>query len=146
MAVAERGNTVRVHYTSKLKDGTPIDSSLGSEPLEFTIGDGRLIPGFEEAVIGMSPGETKIVAIPPEKAYGNYRDDRVITIGREDLPKDLKPELGMNVEIPDKDGCMVPAQIISISDAEITLDANNPLAEQTLTFEIKLIEILVKIA
>jgi peptidylprolyl isomerase len=146
MAVAERGNTVRVHYTSKLKDGTPIDSSLGSEPLEFTIGDGRLIPGFEEAVIGMSPGETKIVAIPPEKAYGNYRDDRVITIGREDLPEDLKPELGMNVEIPDKDGCMVPAQIISISDAEITLDANNPLAEQTLTFEIKLIEILVKIA
>jgi peptidylprolyl isomerase len=142
MARAERGNAVRVHYTSRLKDGTAIDSSYGSDPLVFTIGDGRMIQGFEEAVIGMSPGKTKVVTIPPEKAYGSYRDDRVITISRKDLPDDLKPELGMNVEIPDKEGCMVPAQIISISDTEITLDANHPLAEQTLTFEINLIEIL----
>lgn len=146
MAKAERGNTVRVHYMSRLKDGTPIDSSYGSDPLEFTIGGGRMIPGFEEAVVGMSPGETKVATIPPEKAYGNYRDDRVITIGRKDLPDDLKPGLGMNVEIPGKDGCMVPAQIISISDTEVTLDANHPLAEQTLTFEIKMIEILGEVA
>jgi peptidylprolyl isomerase len=141
MTKAERGDVVRVHYTGKLKDGVPFDSSEGAEPLEFTIGEGRMIEGFEEAVIGMSPGEIKIVKIPPEKAYGNYRDDRVITINKKDLPEDLKPKLGMNVEIPDKNGGMVPAQIISLSNTEITLDANNPLAEQTLTFEIKLVEL-----
>ncbi|MCJ7443367.1 MAG: peptidylprolyl isomerase [Methanotrichaceae archaeon] len=144
MAKAENGDTVRVHYTSKLKEGTPIDSSQGLEPLEFTIGDGRMIPGFEEAVVSMIPGETKTITIPPEKAYGHYKDELVTTIGRKDLPEDLKPELGMNVEIADKNGCMIPAQVISISDTEITLDANHPLAEQTLIFEINLVEILGK--
>ena len=141
MAQAKEGDTVKVHYSSKLIDGVMIDSSEGADPLEFKIGSGRLIPGFEEAVIGMSPGESKTVRVPPEKAYGLYRDDKVIEVDLKDLPSDIKPEVGMNLEVCGSDGKVIPVQITEIVDNKATLDANHPLAEQELIFDIKLIEI-----
>jgi peptidylprolyl isomerase len=142
MAQAKEGDTVKVHYTGKLMDGVPFDSSEGSDPLEFKIGSGRLIPGFEEAAIGMSPAESKTVKIPAEKAYGRYRDDLVINVDLKDLPSDIKPEIGMNLEVCASDGKVIPVQITDIKGNTVTLDANHPLAEQELTFEIKMVEIV----
>src|SRR4030042_5396717 len=91
MSQAKTGDTVKVHYTGKLKDETVFDTSEGREPLQFTIGEGRLIPDFEEAVIGMKPGETKTVDIPPERAYGPHHEEMVMVVDRQDIPEDLKP-------------------------------------------------------
>ena len=143
MAKAKEGDTVKVHYNGKLDTGVLFDTSEGSDPLEFKIGSGNLIPGFEEAVIGMSPGEKKTVKIPPEKGYGLYRDDRVIKVDKKDLPGDIVPAEGMTLEICASNGVMVPVQITEIEGSTITLDANHPLSEQTLTFEIELIDIVV---
>jgi peptidylprolyl isomerase len=143
MAQAKKGDTVKVHYNGKLDTGVLFDTSEGSDPLEFKIGSGNLIPGFEEAVIGMSPGEKKTVKIPPEKGYGLYRDDRVIKVEKKDLPGDIVPTEGMTLEICASNGVMVPVQITEIEGSTITLDANHPLSEQTLTFEIELIDIVV---
>jgi peptidylprolyl isomerase len=142
MAQAKDGDIVKVHYTGKLMDGVAFDSSEGSDPLEFKIVSGHLIPGFEEAVIGMSPGESKTVKIPAEKAYGRYRDDRVIDVDLKDLPSDIKPEIGMNLEVCGSDGKIIPVQITDIKGSTVTLDANHPLAEQELIFDIKMIEIV----
>ena len=141
MAQAKMGDTVKVHYNGKLDTGVLFDTSEGSDPLQFELGSGRLIPGFEEAVIGMSPGESKTVNIPPEKAYGRYREDRVIKIDKKDFPEDIVPEEGMTLEVGASNGVMVPVQITEIKGSTITLDANHPLSEQTLTFEILLVEI-----
>lgn len=141
MAQAKIGDTVKVHYTGKLDTGVVFDTSEGCDPLEFEIGSGSLIPGFEEAVVGMSPGESKTVQIPPEKGYGKYREDRAITMDKKDLPPDLEPVEGMSLEICTSDGTYVPAQVTDVTDTTVTLDANHPLVEQTLYFDIKLIEI-----
>ncbi len=142
MAQAKMGDTVKVHYSGKLDTGVLFDTSEGCDPIEFELGSGCLISGFEEAVVGMSPGESKTVQIPPEKAYGRYREDRVITVDKKDLPPEIVPEEGMALEIPASNGVMVPAQITEITDTTVTIDANHPLVEQTLTFEIKLVEIV----
>ena len=144
MAQAKMGDTVRVQYSGKLDTGVLFDSSDGSDPLEFELGSGRLIQGFEEAVIGMSPGESKTVQIPPEKGYGRYREDRVIKVDKKDLPMEVVPVEGMSLEVCASNGVIVPVQITEIGDTTITLDANHPLSEQTLTFEIKLVEIVEK--
>jgi peptidylprolyl isomerase len=142
MAQAIMGDTVLVHYSGKLDSGILFDSSEGADPLEFELGSGKFIPGFEEAVVGMSPGESKTVQIPPEKAYGKYSADRVIKIDKKDFPEEIVPAEGMTLEICDSKGIMVPVQITEISENTVTLDANHPLSEQTLTFEIKLVEIV----
>jgi FKBP-type peptidyl-prolyl cis-trans isomerase 2 len=142
MAQAKNGDTVKVHYNGKLDTGVLFDTSEGSDPLQFEIGSGRLIAGFEETVIGMSPGEKKTVHIPPEKGYGLYREDRVIKIDKKDLPADIVPAEGMTLEICASNGVMVPVQITEIEGSTITLDANHPLSEQTLIFEIELLEIV----
>lgn len=142
MAQAKIGDTVKVHYNGKLYTGILFDTSEGSDPLEFEIGSGCLIAGFEEAVVGMSPGESKTVQIPPEKAYGMYRDDRVFKIDKKDLPEEIVPAEGMTLEVCASNGVAVPVQITDIEGSIITLDANHPLSEQTLTFEIKLVEIV----
>ena len=142
MAKAKNGDTVKVHYNGKLDTGFLFDTSEGSDPLQFEIGSGNLISGFEEALIGMSPGEKKTVHIPPEKGYGLYRDDRVIKIDKKDLPEDIVPAEGMTLEICASNGVMVPVQITEIEGSTITLDANHPLSEQTLIFEIELLEIV----
>jgi peptidylprolyl isomerase len=135
------GDTVKVHYNGKLDTGVLFDTSEGSDPLQFELGTARLIPGFEEAVVGMSPGESKTVIIPPEKAYGRYREDRVFKIDKKDLPEEIAPAEGMTLEVCASNGTMVPVQITEIEGSTVTLDANHPLSEQTLTFEIKLSEI-----
>ncbi len=142
MAQAKLGDTVKVHYTGKLKDGVPFDSSMGGDPLEIKLGSSRFIPGFEEAIVGMSPGETKTVKIPPEKAYGRYREDRVIKMDKKDLPEDVVPQEGMTLEVCTPNDIVIPVQVTEVTDSTVTLDANHPLVEQTLTFEIKLVEIV----
>jgi FKBP-type peptidyl-prolyl cis-trans isomerase 2 len=142
MAQAKMGDTVKVHYNGKLDTGVLFDTSEGSDPLQFELGSGCLISGFEEAIIGMSPGESKTVNIPPEKAYGKYREDRVIKSDKKDQPTDIVPAEGMTHEVSASNGVMVPVQITEIKGDTITLDANHPLSEQTLTFEIQLVEIV----
>lgn len=141
MATAEKGDTVKVHYTGKLEDGTIFDSSREREPLEFTIGEGKVIPGLEAAVIGMEAGESKSATVPPEDAYGERRSDRLLTVDREHVPDDLDPEVGQQLELKQPDGRKVPVIVARVSDSDITLDANHPLAGRELAFEMELVEI-----
>jgi FKBP-type peptidyl-prolyl cis-trans isomerase 2 len=141
MATAEKGSTVKVHYTGKLEDGTIFDSSKERAPLEFTIGEGTVIPGFEAAVIGMQPGESKSATLPPEDAYGERRSDRLLTVDREQLPDDMDPEVGQQLELKQPDGRKVPVTVARVSDSDVTLDANHPLAGRELAFEMELVEI-----
>ena len=141
MAQAQQNDTVRVHYTGKLEDGTVFDSSRERDPLEFTLGEGKLIPGFEEAVIGMAPGETKSETLPPEKAYGPFRDELVLTIDRGQFPEDAKVEVGQRFEASGPQGPMI-LNIVEVEDQQVTADANHPLAGKALLFDIDLVEIV----
>jgi peptidylprolyl isomerase len=141
MTKASSGDTVKVHYTGKLDDGTVFDSSRDREPLEFTLGGGQVIPGFEEAVRDMEEGEETTVTIPPEEAYGQRQDQAVIEVAREQLPDEIKPEVGMQLEVLSAGGGSFPARITEVNDRTITLDANHPLAGEQLTFEIELVAV-----
>jgi len=138
---AQPGDTVKVHYTGTLEDGTVFDSSIDREPLEFTIGEGQLIPGFEEAVVGMSQGESKTVEIPADEAYP-YHEELVFVVERDQLSPDLQPEVGQQLQFQQEDGTIVTLKVIDISELSVTLDANHPLAGKDLTFDIQLVEIL----
>jgi peptidylprolyl isomerase len=142
VAQAKTGDVVRVHYTGTLEDTTQFDSSAGSDPLEFELGAGRVIPGFEETVLGMEPGDTRSVVIPPEQAYGEVRDDMKLTFDKESLPEDFVPEEGQHVQLRAQDGTPVPARVVNVADETVTVDANHPLAGKTLNFEIELVEIV----
>lgn len=142
MAQAKEGDTVRVHYTGKLGDGTVFDTSDESEPLEFTIGKGQIIPGFEQAVVGMKPGETKTTTIPPEEAYGSRREDMTLTVDRGQFPEEIKPEPGQQLQIQQPDGRAAIVVVSDVSESTVTLDANHPLAGQPLTFDIELVDII----
>ncbi len=142
MTQAKPGDTVKVNYTGRLDDGTVFDSSLHSGPLEFTIGDGQLIPGFENAVIGMSPGETKTQKIRAEEAYGPHADFLVIEVDRRRVPPDLDPEVGDRLQLQHPDGRVTPVLVTAVTENSITLDANHPLAGKDLTFDIELLEIV----
>lgn len=139
---AKVGDTVQVHYTGTLADGTMFDSSAGRDPLEFTIGSGQLIPGFDEAVRGMKVGEKKTVTIPADEAYGPRSDERIAEIPLEKLPEGLTPEVGQRLVAVNPDGSQTIVTITSISDNVVVVDTNHPLAGQDLTFEIELVEIL----
>ncbi|HEY9621180.1 MAG TPA: peptidylprolyl isomerase [Crinalium sp.] len=141
MVQAKHGDTVTVHYTGKLDDGTVFDSSSGRDPLQFSIGDGNLIPGFENAVIGMSPGESKTQTIPSDEAYGAHYPEMVVVVDRQQIPPDLPVGVGQQLQIQQPTGQVIPVIITDISDSEVTLDANHPLAGETLTFEIELVAI-----
>ena len=142
MASAQNGNTVKVHYTGTFDDGTVFDSSSDREPLEFTLGNHQVIPGFEKAVEGMEPGEQKSVHIDSENAYGPHRDDLVMSVGREKFPTDVAPEVGKSVNVKDNTGTQYTMQITGADENSVTLDANHPLAGKSLNFEIQLIEIV----
>ena len=142
MARAKYGDTVKVHYTGKLDDGTVFDASVNGDPLQFTIGSGQIIPGFEQAVVGMNPGESKTVKIPAEDAYGQRREDLVLEIEKSQLPEGLKPEVGLQLQSRQPDGRIIVLTIADISESHVTLDANHPLAGKDLTFDIQLIEII----
>ena len=135
------GDTVRIHYTGKMEDGTVFDSSLEREPLEFTLGEGTIIPGFEEAVMGMQVGQSKTVTISPEKAYGPHLDEMVLVIEREQLPPELNPTVGQRLQMQQQDGRAVIVLVTDVSETTMTVDANHPLAGKDLTFEIELVEI-----
>ncbi|KEO72431.1 FKBP-type peptidyl-prolyl cis-trans isomerase [Anditalea andensis] len=141
MSVATKGNTVKVHYTGKLKDGTIFDSSESREPLEFTLGDGNMIKGFDAAVHGMNIGEDKSITIPSEEAYGEKKDEMMVDIPRTQVPADINPEVGMDLSIQNQEGQPMPVKVVHVDDEKITLDANHPLAGQDLIFDIKLVEI-----
>lgn len=136
---AKIGDTVRVNYTGKLKDNTVFDSSLQSEPLEFIIGDGMVIPGFEEAIIGMAVGQSKTIEVPSEQAYGPYQNDLVMKISRSEIPAEIKPEVGSQIRVVDQMGEDFIMTIIDFDDGYVTLDANHPLAGKDLIFDIELV-------
>ncbi len=142
MAAAKNGDTVKVHYTGKLADGVVFDSSDGKKPLEFELGAQQVIPGFENGVIGMAPGEEKQIEIPVAQAYGQRKDDLVWTVDREALPAELEPEVGMQLQSVQEDGRRIEMTITELSDEKVTLDANHPLSGQDLMFEVKLMEIV----
>ena len=140
MTEARRGDNVKVHYTGTLEDGSVFDSSEGSEPLSFDIGSGQVIEGFDEAVLGMTVGESKTVNIPCAKAYGERKDEMVIQAPIEQVPPDLNPEVGMRLEMGGANGEILRVVVTEIAETHITLDANPPLAGKDLTFKLELVE------
>lgn len=141
MTQAKANDTVLVHYTGKLADGTVFDTSVNREPLEFEVGTGQVIPGFESAVIGMNEGETKTVTIPQDQAYGERRDDLIVDIARESFPPEPAPQPGMDVQLRTQSGQTIQAVIVGVSDGAIKVDANHPLAGRDLTFELELVSV-----
>ena len=142
MAQAKNGDSVRVHYTGKFSDGEVFDSSLGKDTLQFVIGAGQLIAGFDRAVVGMQPGEAKSVTFGPEEGYGVQQESLVFVVERHTLPAQLSPQVGQRYQIRQGDGSTVAVTVTAVSEENITLDANHPLAGRDLTFEIQLVEIL----
>jgi len=139
---AETGDTVIVHYTGRLQNGEIFDTSAEDEPLEFTLGQGQMITGFEQAVLGMQVGDNKTVTIPVAEAYGPRRDDLILEVRRDELPDDLKPDVGMLLQSNQPDGSVIIFTITEVSDSMIKVDGNHPLAGQELTFDIELVEIV----
>jgi peptidylprolyl isomerase len=139
---AKHGDTVKVHYTGKLEDGTVFDSSTDRDPLEFTIGEGLVIPGFERAVIGMNPGDSRTELIPNEQAYGPHLEEMVVVVDRQQMPAEIEPSIGQQLEVQQPSGQVIPVVITELSDEAVTLDANHPLAGEDLTFDIQLVEIV----
>lgn len=141
VAQAEAGNAVKVHYTGKLEDGTVFDSSRDREPLNFTIGEGQVIPGFEQAVVGLEPGEATTTTIAPEDGYGTHREDLVVEIERDQLSDDMEPEVGQQLQLRLQDGRQVPVTVQEVTPDAIIIDANHPLAGKTLVFDIELVDV-----
>lgn len=136
------GDTVQINYTGKLSDGTVFDTSVGSTPLEFKLGAGTVIPGFEKAVLGMKVGEKKTITIPMNEAYGPHQADLVMEIPRDQLSKDLVPAVGQHLQSTSKDGQTIVVTVTKVTDTTITVDANHPLAGKDLTFDLELVKIL----
>jgi peptidylprolyl isomerase len=141
MKKAKVGDNVKAHYTGKLDDGTVFDSSRDRGPLEFSIGENQVIKGFEEAVVGMSEGESKTVTVASEEAYGARREDLVITLQRSQIPANVELREGLHLQMRQQDGTVFNVMVSDLSDEQVTLDANHPLAGKDLTFEIELVEI-----
>jgi peptidylprolyl isomerase len=141
MPRAKPGDTVRVHYTGKLEDGTVFDSSAGREPLQFTLGAGQVIPGIERAVTGMEPAEVKSAEVPPEQAYGPHRDEMVAVVGREQLPEDLDPSVGQQLAVRQTNGMELSVRVTDVTPTSVTLDANHELAGRRLTFDLELVDV-----
>jgi peptidylprolyl isomerase len=141
MSKAKTGDTVKIHYTGTLDDDTEFDSSTGREPLEFTLGGGQVIAGFDNAVDGMTVGDSKTVTIPPAEAYGDRHDQLVQQVPKSSLPDEMNPEIGMQLQSQGPDGQVMNLVVAEVAEESITVDANHPLAGQALTFAIELVEI-----
>jgi peptidylprolyl isomerase len=139
---AKKGDTVKVNYTGRSEDGTVFESSVGLIPLMFTIGTDEVVQGFEEAVMGMHPGEKKTVVVQPEEGFGMYDEDLVFEVGKDELPHDFYPQVGMDFEMVDEDGQELSATIIEVHGDSVLVDANAPLAGKSVVYEIELLEIL----
>ena len=142
MTQARRGDTVRVHYTCRLDDGTVVETTIGGEPFQFTIGGDQVSLDLEQAVVGMNPGESKAVRIPAERAYGPYCCEMVLVVDRAQFPVNLKLEVGQTLQIREEDGDRIAVTVIDVSESGVTLDANHPLARKDLTFDIQLADIV----
>jgi peptidylprolyl isomerase len=143
MRPAKQGDTVRVHYRGKLQDGSVFDETFDREPLRFTIGGGQLIPGFEEAVVGMEPGDSKTTELPVEKAFGPYLEERVIEVPKNKFARwDQQPTVGERVPIPQPDGSAIDVMVTEVTESKVTVDFNHPFAGQDLTIDIKLLDIV----
>jgi peptidylprolyl isomerase len=138
---AKKGDIVKVHYTGKLKDGSLFDTSLQKEPLHFIIGREEVIPGFEEAVIGMATGEKKTLTVPYSKAYGPRQKERIEEINLKDLPDDLDLKVGRQLEITMANGDIMRTMVTGLTDSTVTLDRNHPLAGKDLIFDIEVLEV-----
>ncbi len=141
MQEAKKGDTVKVHYKGTFEDGVVFDESKGRDPLELKLGERAVIPGFEDAVVGMKEGEAKTRTIPCDEAYGPRREEMMLRVPRSQLPDEIDPEIGQQLQVTTDQGQAVPVMIAEISEEEVTLDANHPLAGKDLTFELELVEI-----
>ncbi len=138
---AKNGDTVKVHYHGTLEDETVFDSSKGRDPLEFQIGSGQVIPGFENGIIGMEIGDTKTIIIPAEEAYGPRREELVVSVPKENFPENITPNMGQQLQIRQPDNNLINVIVTEINEESVTLDANHPLAGKTLIFEAELVAI-----
>ena len=141
MIQVKENNTVKVNYTGKLTDGQVFDSSEGREPLEFTLGQGQLIPGFEKGVIDMKLNEKKTITIAKEEAYGDVNKELIQEVEKSQLPQDLKPEVGMGLVSKSPDGHEKNLLVVEVKDDTIVIDGNHPLAGKDLIFDLEVVEI-----
>jgi peptidylprolyl isomerase len=142
MASVKKGDTVRVHYTGRLEDGTVFDTSRNRHPLQFTLGNGQVIAGVENAVTGMTIGESKTAVIPMDLAYGPRREDMIVTVKRDELPHGLNTRVGQRLELTQMDNRTILVTVVNVTESSLTLDANHPLAGKTLMFDIELVDIV----
>ena len=141
MAQPQSGDIVKIHYTGRLDDGRVFDSSKERSPVEVTVGEGKLLPGFDEAITQMEPGDERTITIPADRAYGPRRPELVLAVDRTELPDHITPEVGQHLQIPQDDGRMAVVRIAEVSEEQVTLDVNHPLAGENLTFDLELVEI-----
>ncbi len=141
MTQANMGSTVRLHYTCKLDDGAVLVNSREQEPIEFTVGQGEVLPGIDEAVQGMEAGQSKTIQVPPEKAFGPRRDELMQEVPRGQLPEGMEPQVGQRLTVSHPDGQSTNVTVAGVSDATVTLDANHPLADRNLNFELEVLEV-----
>ncbi len=142
MSKVKSGDRVKIHYSGSFEDGTVFDASEGRAPLEFTVGAQEVIKGMEDALIGMSPGESKKEVIAPERAYGMRNPEMAVEVERKNMPEDMAPVVGHQVKITQDDGSTIVAQVTAVTEEHVTLDANHPMAGKELTFDIELLEII----
>ncbi len=141
MTQVKSGDTVRIHYTGTLTDGSTFDSSAGRDPLEFTVGSGQIIPGLDKAMPGMAVGEKKQVTVPADEAYGQPNPQAQQAVPRAEIPDHIPLDLGTQLQVQTPDGQAMQVTVVQVTDQEVTLDANHPLAGKDLTFDIELVEI-----
>lgn len=141
MSEVKKGDKVKVHYTGKLNDGSIFDSSVNREPLEFEVGAGMMIAGFDSAVNGMKVGDKKVAEIPAAEAYGEKNDEMVVSVPKAQLPPDLNPEVGQQLSMQQPNGQAIPVVVTKVETETIEIDANHPLAGKDLIFDIELVEI-----
>ena len=141
MTQVKSGDTVKVHYTGKLEDGTVFDSSSGRDPLEFKIGGGQVIKGFDAGVTGMAVNDKKTINIPVDEAYGQHRADMILEIPKAQFPEDIKPEEGQKLQLRQQNGQIMVVTVTKVADESVTLDANHHLAGKPLVFDLELVEI-----
>lgn len=137
----KKGDKIKVHYHGKLDDGSTFDSSEGRDPLAFEVGSGMVIPGFDAGVTGMEKGEKKTIVIPSDEAYGPKLDEMIMEFPKERFPEDMKPEIGMSLNMSNQEGQSFPVVIKEVKEDVVVLDANHPLAGKDLTFDLELVEI-----
>jgi len=140
MSPAKNGDTVKIHLTGRLENGE-VFSKPEDKPFEFTLGSGELIPGFEKGIVGMEVGQTKTIAVPPEEAYGPRNEELMVDVKKTTLPENITPVIGQQLQIRRRSGDLLKVTVAGVDEDTVTLDANHPLAGNTLLFEVKLVEI-----